>query len=232
MNAPAMVVWIDDHLKRRLHEAIGDIVPDAPERLTSAAMRQDRFPDGIPDAVVDRSPEYFERLMRGCLMEATIQTSAGAPGPLASWVRRAVEAMLKELSLADEQQLRDDLAAAAAKRFDEVIELWKNANYGNDILSEWARNRSGTDLCQDAVEIGVAYVELCLSWPDHVTAIENLSANEAYWLFTKATEQSADLLAAGVNAVIPIKAPATASAALLDQPPSSPDSRTESQLPR
>jgi hypothetical protein len=225
MNARTMVVWIDDHLKRLLHEAIGDITPGAPERLKGAAMRQDRFPDGIPETMVARSPEYFERLMCGCLMEATIQTAAGAPGPLAEWVRRAVTARLKELSSADEQQLRDELTAAATTRFDEVIELWKNANYGNDILQKWAAGAS-TDLCQNAVDIGVAYVELCLWWPNHVTAIESLSAYEAYWLFTKAKEPCPAV--AGRRAMIPIAAPsdsaspAVPSAAGLPSQPESP----------
>ena len=232
MNARAMVVWIDDHLKRLLHESIGDILPDAPERLAGAAMRQDRFPDGIPEAMVARSGEYFERLMRGCLMEATIQTATGGPGPLAEWVRRAVTSTLKKLSAEDEQQLRAELAVAAADRFAEVIALWESANYGNDTLATWARNRTGDDLCQDAVEIGVAYVELCLSWPNHVTAIENLSAYEAYWLFTTAKEPSADP-GAGGRRFIPIAAPKKQTAgAAPGQPLSSPLSRTESQLPR
>ena len=59
-NAPAMVVWIDDHLKRLLHEAVGDILPSDIERVTDACLQQDRFPDGIQETDVARSPEYFE----------------------------------------------------------------------------------------------------------------------------------------------------------------------------
>src|SRR5439155_112171 len=47
MNAKAMVVWIDDHLKRLLHEAIGDLDPSDVERLHDAVLRQDRYPKGI-----------------------------------------------------------------------------------------------------------------------------------------------------------------------------------------
>jgi hypothetical protein len=231
MNAKAMVVWIDDHLKRLLHEAIGDILPDAPERLAGAAMRQDRFPDGIPEPFLKTAPAYFERLMLGCLMEATIQTPEGAPGPLAVWVRRAVTATLKELSPNDEQQLRSELSTEATKRYQEVIELWKTANYGNDILATWAAKPTGGDLCRDAVEIGVAYVHLCLAWPDHVTAIEDLSAYEAYWLFTTAKESPAEIVVSGGDARIPIAADNSSNTAP-GQARSSPDSRTESQLPR
>jgi len=232
MNAREMVVWIDDHLKRLLHEAIGDISSHAPERLTEAAMQQDRFPEGISDAKVAGSPEYFGRLMRGCLIEATIQTAEGKPGPLAEWVHRIVGATLKKLSRDDEEQLRRDLAAAASQRYKEVIELWKTAKYGNDILAAWARSRRHAHLCKDAVDIGVAYVKLCFSWPDHVTAIENLSAYEAYWLFTTAREKTGDVLVGSGEPRIPIAATDKTADATPDQTLSSPDSRTESQLPR
>jgi hypothetical protein len=232
MNAKAMVVWIDDHLKRRLHEAIGDIFPDEPERLSGAAMRQDRFPDGIPDSFIANAHQYFERLMLGCLMEATIQTAEGTPGPLAEWVRRVVTATLKEFSPEEKQKLRSKLSTAATERYQQVIKLWKTANYGNDILATWAANPTGGDLCGDAVEIGVSYIDLCLAWPNHVTAIENLSAYEAYWLFTTGKETEAEVVIAGGDARIPIAAAKTTTDATSDQVRSSPDSLTESQPPK
>ncbi|HEX7677669.1 MAG TPA: hypothetical protein VF713_06070, partial [Thermoanaerobaculia bacterium] len=179
MNAKEMVVWIDDHLKRLLHEAIGDISPDAPERLIEAALRQDRFPEGIPEEMVTRSAEYFERLMRGCLMEATIQTAAGSAGPLAEWVKEVVWDRLKKLSSNDMKRLRRELEAAAKQRFNEVIELWGRANYGDKALRKWTQSGPSEDLWKDVVEIGVAYVDLCLRWSAHVRAIGDLSANEA-----------------------------------------------------
>jgi len=193
MNAPAMVVWIDDHLKRLLHEAIGDISPRDPERI-DALLRQDRYPG--PDAIDDSDPaefekrthDYFERLLNGCLMEATIETKPNHPGPLATWVHNVTTATLTRLTADDEVRLRAELCDAAQKRFDHVMAVWQHADYGDDMLAKWA---AGVDderrkqICGRIGDIGAAYVRLCIDWEHHVAAIGTLQAHDAYWLFTK-----------------------------------------------
>jgi hypothetical protein len=191
MNAEDMIVWIDDHLKRQLHEAIGDILPNAPERIGSARLRQDRYPKpvGIRTGDIEWARgSYFRRLLGGCLMQATIKDASGKPGPLASWVRQVTLGIRKDLSPADEATLRNELKTAAEARLDEVVEVWRDADYGNNILKDWVVSLTPQDkdvICTSIGESGVSYINLLLMWPDYVWAIQDLGRLEAYWLFTR-----------------------------------------------
>lgn len=182
MNAPEMVVWIDDHLKRLLHEAIGDIPRSSIERVPGAAMKQQRFPNGISVADINRSTDYFRRLLNGCLMEAAIWDAVEqGPGPLAKAVRTTVE-----LGAVEERSLQKDVAEAVSARFDDVMQIWRNADYGNDRLATWARLLTDPDPIMSAVvDAAVAYVELCRLWPQHVMTITGMVPQDFYWAFSR-----------------------------------------------
>lgn len=189
MNAKEMIVWIDDHLKRQLHESIGDLRPAEVERIDTATLRQDRHPQGIGLDDIDWAREnYFRRLLDGCLMQATIKGIDGNPGPLAKWVKGVVYGVRPNLSKKDEAILRNELKDVCAPRYDEVLEVWRSADYGNDILKEWASGLTNKDkgiICSAIADVGVSYIKLLLCWSDYVAAIGNLSPSDAYWLFSR-----------------------------------------------
>lgn len=189
-NARSMVVWIDDHLKRLLHETIGDIMPDAAERVMDAPFKQDRYPQKLTQKDVEWAVEvYFRRLLAGCMMEATIQRSDGTAGPLAERVKKIVNDNETAFSKKDRADLRRVLTLAARARCDEVIRVWRAADYGNAILRHWAESFDGCDAtAADVADIGISYVYLCIDWEKHTSAISRLNQQEAYWLFATPRE--------------------------------------------
>jgi hypothetical protein len=183
MNAEEMIVWIDDHLKRQLHEAIGDIDPNDPERISTAKLKQNRYPQGIEPKDIAFAPTYFERLLGGCLLHAMIKDLRGLPGPLAKGVRSVISNQPL-----DESILYGQLLQAAAERLADVLEVWSKADYGDELLSNWARSlrsRAKKRLCNRAANVGLSYIKLLQVWGDYVNTIQSLDALDAYWLFTR-----------------------------------------------
>jgi hypothetical protein len=142
MNFRTAVTWIDDHLKRRLHEVLGHIDPDDPdniEHLDNALVKQERHKDGIVDKdIVWVSDVYFERLLSGCITHALITTPDGEQGELAA----AVDAILQQgpEKMLDEEDLRKRLERVAADTALSVLEIWQHADYGSALLSQWAED--------------------------------------------------------------------------------------------
>jgi hypothetical protein len=122
------------------------------------------------------------------LLDAVIKDSDGKLGPLAIWVQQVVNGVRKDLIPVDESQLHNQLKTAASKRISEVLSVWFNADYGNDLLKKWAAARTPVDqdlICTKVADVGVSYVKLVLEWDQYVNAIQNLGPLEAYWLFTR-----------------------------------------------
>jgi len=184
MNAEEMIVWIDDHLKRQLHEAIGDIPPAACERIETAKLRQNRYPAGITPKDIAFSLPYFERLLGGCLLQAMVKCLDGSPGPLA----KCVDAIVNHERNTGQAGLLPDLLAAGQERLQDVLEVWSTADYGDNTLRDWALSLDATaksSLCERAARVGSSYINILKDWGDYVGAIEKLIPIEAYWLFTR-----------------------------------------------
>jgi hypothetical protein len=201
MNAREMVVWIDDYLKRLLHERLDHIGRNRMERVRGAAMKQDRYPEGMRKedilfCILDGPgrTSYFKRLLNGCVMEATIENPDGTDGPLALAVKEVVNSDERYESAAKKHEhrgarysgnLQDDLLNVARVRFDEVMEIWQNADYGDeaDLLRTWAKAFTDKEgVCKLVADMGIAYVNLCRLWERHRSAILQLGELEAYWV--------------------------------------------------
>ena len=200
MNAPEMVVWIDDYLKRLLHKRLGHFGKQRiEERVPLALMKQERYPDGITQEDLDfctkaeegRTP-YFKRLLNGCLMEATIENPDGTDGPLAVATRAVVGVPGKYADLAANHphqytgNLMSDLITVAATRFDDVMAIWCKADddYEDSRLGDWARAFTDKDgACEMIARIGVSYVNLCRLWKRHRLVIDDLGELEAFWIY-------------------------------------------------
>jgi len=139
MNFRTLVTWIDDHLKRQLHEALGHLShpPETIEHVENALFRQDRHPGGITEGWIDWAKDvYFERLLSGCIMHALITTPAGEKGELAIAVEAVV---LRGYRVTfDEEDLRGRLDTVATQTALAVLNLWAHADYGNSMLRTWA----------------------------------------------------------------------------------------------
>ena len=68
-------------------------------------------------------------------MHRTIKELDGQPGPLAKWARQVVSGIRNDLCPTDQATLRDEIKAVAEGCFDEIVEVWRNADYGNNILT-------------------------------------------------------------------------------------------------
>lgn len=187
-NCKAKIVWCDDHLRRLLHEVTGDVLPAATQRLP-AALRQDRHPEGVSEAdLAWAKNDYFARLTRGCLLQACIQGPTGQPGPLGDAVAQTLAGFRsRPLEPQEEVRLHDALYKAAAERFEEVITLWTQTEYG--LITTWAREIAGSSyaaqLCTEVADDALAYLRLVLDWPTYVRALESLDPFEAQWLYAR-----------------------------------------------
>lgn len=183
MSAGSLTTWIDDHLKRRLHEVLDHIAPTAPERVDGALFAQKRHPKGItPRDIEWARTHYLERLVKGCVMHALITSPAGQPAVLAEEVGFALRPGWEETRL---PKFRQRLHVASKRALANVLTLWEEADYGSPILSEWvSENRPrGGKLVDDIVDDAVAYVRLVSRWSTYVRVIERLRPIDAYWLF-------------------------------------------------
>jgi hypothetical protein len=185
MNSRQMTTWIDDHLKRLLHEAVGHLDEESPEHLSTALFGQDRHPYGINEEYVKGATNYFPRILRGCLLHALIMEADGkTPGPLSREVR---EVIANPEYVVDEAWLAGEMFRVASERARDVLSIWKEADYGDTPLRAWAAKSEARadEYARSIVADALAYLRLVKRWPVYVQAIERLTPDRAYWLFRR-----------------------------------------------
>jgi hypothetical protein len=185
MNSRLMTTWIDDHLKRLLHEAVGHLDEESPEHLPAALFGQNRHPYGINEEYVKGATNYFPRLLRGCLLHALIMEADGkTSGPLSREVGKVIAN--PECGV-DEAKLDEEMFRVASERAREVLSIWKEADYGDTPLRAWAAESEpqADEYARSIVADALAYLHLVKRWPVYVQAIEQLTPDRAYWLFRR-----------------------------------------------
>lgn len=187
MNFKNLTVWVDDHLKRRLHEAVGDLEREAPESLQDARIQQDRHPDGVSQKDIEWAKGvYFDRLLRGCLFDHIITEPARRYAKLLKDITRF---RVRKFDPIEEQELRHDLFKLALARYTQVKECWGSDEFAGTVLYDWITSASPghcTTSCEEVVDDAVRYVYLLLEWPVFKQAIEGLRVPGNYWLFVPA----------------------------------------------
>jgi hypothetical protein len=191
MNFNNATTWVDDHLKRRLHEAVGHLTEASLEQVPEACFLQNRHPQpvGIRDEDVEWArKEYFKRVLRGCLIHSLIMRPDGNPGLLSETVKEMLDRGLDKVS--DEASLQSDLVVAVRATAESLLSIWGDADYGDSILSVWALGAKSemNVICEETVRDVLAYVRLVGHWPRYVNAIERLTPVQAYWLFRRVEE--------------------------------------------
>jgi len=189
MNFGTLTTWVDDHLKRRLHEALGNPGAGDVEHLTEALFQQNRNPHGIREADLHLAEEnYFERLLRGCILHSLIQSDDGEPGLLAQAVWHLLPPRAGVFDAANRRRLKQELLARAIPAGMRVLEVWSTKEYSSPILQTWASNNmpSIPALAEPLVEDALNYLRLVSRWHRYVAAIDRLTPAQAYWLFRSA----------------------------------------------
>jgi len=194
MNFENNIIWVDDHLKRRLHEVIGDLATADLEHVEGSLFPQDRYPEGVGIQLNDREwaqSAYFYRLVSGCILHALITNRTGQLGELA----RFVETFLNTQRKKDPSRLEQSFMQVARKTVDDLLEIWINADYGNAILSDWAKSNQVelqqgkgklAETINAIVQDAIRYCKLVQNWNSYVFAIQQLVPHDAYWLFRSA----------------------------------------------
>ena len=193
MNFKTQTVWVDDHLKRRLHEAIGDLSVDDVEAVPSARIRQDRHGKlGVLQSDLDwAESEYFDRLIRGCVFRRFITDLDGSPtnystliGEIIRYRADHTSSKVNDRSL---DNLRKELDKIGQIRLDEVLRCWLSVEFRGTISHRWAGGLRTSTTRQRKVIEGVSedairYIKLLLKWHIFVRAVDRLKGAE-YWLY-------------------------------------------------
>ncbi len=185
MNLKKLITWVDDHCKRRLHEVLGHLDKDDIERVQNALFVQNRHPNGVCKKDIDWAKEtYFKRLFFGCILHSLIVMPDNSKGPLSKYVSMVVDN--PECSC-DEAFREAELKSTASFAARELLEIWKDADYGNVLLKEWATNNTGNidDFVTQIVNDAISYIYLVSQWQKYVHAIGLLTSVDAYWLFRR-----------------------------------------------
>lgn len=183
MNFNHLTLWVDDHLKRRLHEVLGHIAPGGPEQIEDACFTQDRHPGGILDKEIEWArDEYFQRLFDGCILHALITTHNGERGELAEVINNLITINAR---VPEESFLKKTFKDSAKPTAKAILNIWKSETYGNSLLKGWAEKaaRNIDKLINPIIEDAASYVHLVSRWQTYLAAMQRLTKNHAYWLF-------------------------------------------------
>ncbi len=175
-NAGSPIIWIDDHLKRLLHEALGHFNPleqlSSPKDVSSyrccgdASFEQDRYDDNIQQGDIDWAvTQYFPRLVRGIVMDNLI------------WDRRSNQAgvytgfvagVISGQKVPGEKALGAHLVGKANCVLDDICKRWSDSvyegyplyYYGDKLLPDQKAN-----LIDEVVDTFHCYLQLLRIWP-------------------------------------------------------------------
>ena len=144
MNFANQTVWVDDHIKRRLHEALQDIGETHKERVRDARSRQDRHPGGIKDSDMEFARKvYFERLLRGCLLHRTVIDLEGTATEYSKLVEDIVAYRMTrndpKLSKRSLGSLKKGLLRQLENHCELVLRCWSSTEFEGTESFTWAK---------------------------------------------------------------------------------------------
>jgi len=182
-----LTLWVDDHLKRRLHEALGDLTSADPEHLQNVLFKQDRHPHGIKPMTnrktIKEIEDYFDRILRGCIFHALIMKPDGTKGPLSSEIENVIPPRKPRIN---EKSIEKRLRIEAMKTMSSVFSIWKKEDYYNSLrFNKWANKaiRKQNIIVDSLIRDAIAYIRLVSRWSLFQGAITNLQDYQAYWLY-------------------------------------------------
>ncbi|MFW9998126.1 MAG: hypothetical protein ACFFD4_39155 [Candidatus Odinarchaeota archaeon] len=141
-NVGKNIIWIDDSIKRALHEGIGDIEPTEVREVSHAIFMQDRHGGPkitLKDVRLGYS-SYLPRLVSGCLMRSVMldiakTTRAG------TYSEYFITYMQKHTNTS--REIRNNWKDSIESRLDSVYRLWTSPSYqttAGKALSNFAKS--------------------------------------------------------------------------------------------
>ena len=192
MNLQKLTVWVDDHLKRRLHETIGDVVTTSQESVKGAVLQQDRHPGGtsVEDAKRAES-DYFDRLVRGCMLDALITGRARELTPYSQAIKDMAWYKRNAIDAPAWEENKPAMRRLLEVRYDQVLHCWMSPEFNHTLSYQWAKSKQTThshktDLCEQVLRDAESYLNLLYRWPAFVRAIERLRPSDNDWLYERA----------------------------------------------
>lgn len=185
-NMGELIIWIDDYLKRVLHEGLGQLPSPSStrakdtsyRRCSGANFKQERYRAGIQRKHMKEAPGYLGRLVRGSIMDALIK--GPYKGIVDQWVQRRVSV--------DTPAFRRRLRPAAKKRLQAIIDIWGQQCYQGYPLHAFATRqlrKNGQQYIDEAINNLDVYRELIKIWPECVSLFRQISRSDPdnAWLF-------------------------------------------------
>jgi hypothetical protein len=187
MNFKNLTVWVDDHLKRRLHEMASDLAVRDLECLAAARIQQERHKILAKKDIDWAKADYFDRLLRGCLFHHLITEPQGQYASLlTNIVRFRIRKHDAPVAPSELQRLHGDLIKLANERYRDVKACWSSSEFRGTPLYRWAsaltKSHCSTS-CEEVADDALRYVDLLLEWPVFTNAIDRLPISGNYWLF-------------------------------------------------
>lgn len=190
MNFTKLTTWVDDYLKRRLHEAIEDIYYRQIECVMKVKIKQDRYPDGVTEQDIDYDfKSYYERLLRGCILKSIIVDLNGKPTAYSKLIQDFVRDRRSHLPDETEKtELKKSIHIAAKQRLEEVLISWTSHEFKGTSVYKWAELVTASDSIkekhiQTVIDDALNYIDLVKDWPVFVRTIRRLSYTGSSWLF-------------------------------------------------
>ncbi len=191
MNFLGKTIWVDDHLKRRLHEGLQDIFSNHIESIEDALFEQDRHPKGLTKDFIDGTvigpygqQEYLRRLFSGCIFHEIISV------PSKEYVTKVLNIVSgRDINLDEIQKesLKNTLVEIGIEHGNKVLQCWTSREFENTISSNWAKKIINENIqrtiVEEIVDDAIGYLELLKNWPIFITAIERLPMIGNEWLY-------------------------------------------------
>jgi len=222
MNFEHLTVWVDDHLKRRLHEGLEDLSREDVENISNARIRQNRHPNGVKSKHIEIAVQtYFDRLLRGCVFRRTIVKNDGTPTEYTNLLAEIVkfkvvpehgEWLADDLPLLRSRpntgrqsqltEIRGQMIRDAGERYDEVLKCWSADELEGSLLWRWTKNRkldqSNSVQFQEEDRIVPLLLAKCIFSPETKAQewLRQKCREELNWLTRESLNDAQDILEA------------------------------------
>jgi hypothetical protein len=174
-NSGSSVVWIDDAIKRALHEAMGHCPPGVGQRCVSAHFVQNRYAQALSAADLEwHRTEYLRRLARGAVLHSLMPLTA-----------QYIQAYQTDGYFPTQKEIFHELRAPALERLRHMHALWTKAVYQGSPVEQFAlaHLHEETKLVDEVIETVWEYFSLVRIWDSLVLLMCHLPrSNGTTWL--------------------------------------------------
>jgi len=194
-NMISPITWIDDQLKRKMHEELNDLGGNKISRVKDALFLQDRHKDGIPDEWMQEEniKGYLSTLARGCVFNALISTPSPFIGQLKVYLDNAKRSASRPNIFETDTKgkptgltlLGRELCNLGNTRLNLVISKWKNQHIV-DVASFLKLSSTGLEDNSQVSQILFDmdnYLNLLDIWSNFVFVLESVPIVPNKWVF-------------------------------------------------